>query len=89
MTNAARFDFVMDVDEKEVISRAASVYGVKMATFVRMAAKEKAYVVLDRESRVTMSEQDFKKLTAALNRDFSPNLNLQRAMSKARAIKRA
>ena len=89
MTNAARFDFVMEFEEKDAISRAASISGVKMATFVRMAAKEKAYVILERESRVTMSDRDFKNLSMALNQNFSPNKNLQRAMSKAREIKRA
>ncbi|QKE37864.2 DUF1778 domain-containing protein [Ferrovum myxofaciens] len=43
MSAVARFDLKMDVEEKEVISRAAALVGTTMAAFVRMAAKEKAH----------------------------------------------
>ncbi|XXG30009.1 MAG: DUF1778 domain-containing protein [Ferrovum myxofaciens] len=46
MSAVARFDLKMDVEEKEVISRAAALVGTTMAAFVRMAAKE--YAVTER-----------------------------------------
>jgi len=89
MSTAARFDLKMDVDEKDVVSRAAALVGTTMAAFVRAAAKEKARELLDRESRITMSAQDFQEFTMALNGAFTPNTALQNAMSAAREVKRA
>lgn len=89
MSTAVRFDLKMDVDEKDVVSRAAALVGTTMAAFVRAAAKEKARELLDRESRITMSAQDFQEFTMALNGAFTPNAALQDAMSAAREVKRA
>ncbi|MFN6182664.1 MAG: DUF1778 domain-containing protein [Burkholderiales bacterium] len=89
MSAAARFDLKMDVAEKEVVSRAAALVGTTMAAFVRAAAKEKARELLDRESRITMSEQDFQAFTKALNGTFTPNAALENALRAARKMKRA
>lgn len=89
MSSAARFDLKMDVEEKDVVSRAAALMGTTMAAFVRAAAKEKARELLDRESRITMSDKDFQAFTIALNRAFAPNAALQNAISVARKIRRA
>jgi uncharacterized protein (DUF1778 family) len=89
MPTVARFDLTMDVEEKDVVSRAAALMGTTMAAFVRTAAKEKAREVLDRESRITMTAQDFHAFTMALNEAFTPNAALQNAMSIARGVKRA
>ncbi len=89
MTAVARFDLKMDADEKEVVSRAAALMGTTMAAFMRTAAKEKARELLDRESRITMTSQDFQAFTAALNGAFMPNAALQNAMNAARQVKRA
>lgn len=89
MSAVARFDLKMDAEEKELVSRAAALMGTTMAAFVRTAVKEKAHELLDRESRVTMTAQDFDALTAALNGTFTPNEALQNAMNAARGVKRA
>jgi uncharacterized protein (DUF1778 family) len=88
MTAVARFDLKMDVEEKDVVARAAALLGTTMAAFVRSAAKEKAKELLDRESRITMSAKDFDALTTALNQAFTPNTALQNAMAQARKVKR-
>jgi uncharacterized protein (DUF1778 family) len=88
MSTVARFDLKMDVEEKEVVSRAAALVGTTMAAFVRTAAKEKARELLDRESRITMSTQDFQAFTMALNGAFTPNAVLQNALSVARKVRR-
>ena len=88
MSAIARFDLKMDVEEKDVVSRAAALVGTTMAAFVRTAAKEKARELLDRESRITMSAQDFQAFTMALNGAFAPNAALQNAMSVAREVRR-
>jgi uncharacterized protein (DUF1778 family) len=89
MTAVARFDLTMDSDEKEMVSRAATLLGTTMASFVRTAAKEKARDLLDNESRITMSNKDFQEFNAALNGAFAPNAALQNALDLARKIKRA
>lgn len=88
MSAVARFELKMDVEEKEILSRAAALAGTTMAAFVRTAAKEKAQELLDRESRITMSAQDFQEFTRALNGEFTPNAALQNAMSVARKVRR-
>lgn len=87
--STARFDLKMDVEEKAVVARAAALVGTTMAAFVRAAANEKARELLDRESRITMSEQDFNAFTRALDSAFAPNAALQNAMKSASEIKRA
>lgn len=89
MQAGARLDLKMDVEEKDIVSRAAAIAGTTMAAFVRTAAKEKAREVLDREARVAMSVQDFKAFTTALNEAFTPNVALQNALSNAQKVKRA
>lgn len=89
MSAVARFDLKMDVEEKDIVSRAAALVGTTMAAFVRSAAKEKAREVLDQESRITMSAQDFQEFTMALNGEFTPNVALQNALSVAKKVRRA
>lgn len=89
MSTAARFDLKMDVEEKEIVSRAAALVGTTMAAFVRSAAKEKARELLDKESRITMSARDFQTFTQALNGEFAPNDALKTAMNAAKKVKRA
>jgi uncharacterized protein (DUF1778 family) len=89
MSAVARFDLKMDVEEKDIVSRAAALMGTTMAAFVRTAAKEKARELLDRESRITMTDQDFQAFTKALDGAFTPNDALQNAIHRARGVKRA
>jgi uncharacterized protein (DUF1778 family) len=81
---AARFDLKMDAEEKELFSRAAALMGTTMAGFVRSAAKEKAQDLLERESRVTLSQRDFAAFSRALDSAFSPNRSLKEALTQAR-----
>lgn len=87
MTATARLDLTMAADEKDVVSRAAALMGTTMASFVRVAAKEKAQVLLDRESRLTISERDFRAFTKAVNVKFAPNVALKRALAASRKVK--
>ena len=67
MTAAARFDLKMDAADKAVVAQAAALLGTTMAGFVRMAAKEKAQALLEREARLTLTARDFGEFTAALD----------------------
>jgi uncharacterized protein (DUF1778 family) len=84
MTSAARFDLKMDADEKAIVAKAAALMGTTMAGFVRVAAKEQAQVLLEREVRVTLSERDFSAFARALNSAFAPSPALKEALTQAR-----
>lgn len=89
MTAVARFDLKLDADDKDLLSRAASLMGTTMAGFVRIAAKEKAQSLLEQEARVTLSKRDFAAFNAAIGGAFAPNPALQRALKAASKVKRA
>ena len=84
MTAAARFDLKMDADEKAMVAKAAALMGTTMAGFVRLAAKEKAQVLLEREARLTLTERDFSAFARALDSAFAPNPALVKALTQVR-----
>ena len=84
MATATRFDLKMDADEKAIVAKAAALMGTTMAGFVRLAAKEKAQVLLDREARLTLTDRDFTAFARALDSAFSPNPPLKAALTQAR-----
>ena len=89
MTTNARFDLKMDAADKDLVSRAASLMGTTMAGFDRAAAKEKAQALLERESRVTLSQRDFAVFASVVNNTFAANPALQDALAAAATVKRA
>jgi len=90
MASPARFDLKLDKSEKTLFARAAELMGTTMAGFVRVAAKEKATQLIERESRLTLSAAEGRQLLEALDAPFRPNPALQKAMEAARrTIKRA
>jgi uncharacterized protein (DUF1778 family) len=84
MTTTARFDLKMDADDKHIVAQAAALMGTTMAGFVRAAAKEKAQLLLERESRVTLSRHDFAAFSNALDTAFHPNAALEQALGEVR-----
>lgn len=89
MTITARFDLKLEPEDKDLLSRAASLMGTTMAGFVRVAAKEKAQSLLEQESRITLSERDFAEFQTAIQGAFAPNAALQKAIKAAARVKRA
>ena len=89
MTAAARFDLKLDAEDKDLLSRAASLMGTTMAGFVLSAAKEKAQNMLELEARVTLSKRDFQAFNMAIGGAFAPNPVLQGALKAASKVKRA
>jgi len=89
MTTTARFDLTMDTADKDIIARAASLMGTTMAGFVRAAAQEKAQELLDRQSRITLSQRDFTAFASAINGAFNPNAALQGALAASSQVRRA
>jgi uncharacterized protein (DUF1778 family) len=84
VTAVARFDLKLNQEDKDIFARAAALMGTTMAGFVRTAAKEKAQALLERESRIVLSPEDFKAFAASLDAAFAPNPALQDALASAR-----
>ena len=84
MSDIARFDLKMDADEKAIVAKAAALMGTTMAGFVRVAAKEKAQSLLERETRLTLTERDFSAFARALDTAFVPNPALKEALTLSR-----
>ena len=57
MSTAARFNLKMDADEKAIVAKAAALLGTTMACFVRVAAREKAQLLLDRSRSAPHAHQ--------------------------------
>ena len=89
MATTARFDLKLDADDKDLLSRAATLMGTTMAGFVRIAAKEKAQSLLMADAQVTLSNRDFAEFQAAITGAFVPNAALQKAIKAAAKVKRA
>ena len=89
MSTDASFDLKMDAAELELVARAADLMGTTMAGFVRAAAQEKALVLLDCESRVTLSRRDFAAVTKALEGAFTSNKALKGALHQTEKVRRA
>ena len=68
MTTSARFDLKLDPADKDLLARASTLTGTTMAGFVRAAARARAQEVIDRETRLNMSQRDLVALSAALEK---------------------
>lgn len=90
MSARARIDLKLEQDEKQLIAHAADLMGTSMAGFLRVAGKEKAQEIMERETRITVSRQDFLALMSALDKPFAPNPALQQALEESRrSVRRA
>jgi uncharacterized protein (DUF1778 family) len=77
-TATARIGLRLDARDKDRIAKAAALRGVAVSTFVRDAALREADTTIN--TVVTLSEQESRRLLAALDAPFLPNDRLQRAM---------
>jgi uncharacterized protein (DUF1778 family) len=84
MTAVARFDLKLNQEDKDIFAQAAALMGTSMAGFVRAAAKEKAQALLERESRIVLSPEDFRAFVASLDAAFTPNPALEDALASVR-----
>ena len=81
---SARFDLKLNQEDKNIFAQAAALMGTTVEGFVRIAAKEKAQELLERESRITLSPEDFKAFVGSLDAAFTPNPALKDALELAR-----
>jgi uncharacterized protein (DUF1778 family) len=89
MVALARLDLKLEPADKAYVSRAAALQGTTVAEFVRQAAKEKAFSVLDHNAKVKVSALDYESMMTALQKGFKPNPALSKAIKATKDIKRA
>jgi uncharacterized protein (DUF1778 family) len=89
MVASARLDLKLEPADKEYVSRAAALQGTTVAEFVRQAAKEKAFTILDHEAKVKVSARDYEAMIGALKGGFKLNPALSKAIKSTKGIKRA
>jgi uncharacterized protein (DUF1778 family) len=80
MVAVVRLTLKMEPTDREYISRAAALQGTTAAEFVRQAAKQKAFSVLDHHARVKVSTRDHDAMISALKGGFKPNPVLSKAL---------
>lgn len=83
MTAAARLDLRLNPTDKDRIARAADLRGVPLSAFVRDAVLREAESVMAAELTVTLSAAESRRFMAALDKPFSPNAKLKKAMADA------
>lgn len=87
MAIVTRFDLKLDAEEEDLLFRAACLVEMSMADFARNAAMEKARILLEQKSCVTLSKRDFLAVNTAINGAFAPNYALQEALKAAGRVK--
>lgn len=85
---ADRLEVRVESGDKSEIERAARLQGKKTSVFVREVVLREARRVLAESATVTLSAQEARALLHAFDRPFEPNARLQRAMSRARLVRR-
>ena len=81
-TMNARLELRLDPADKALIERAASLLGVKPASFTRSALVQQANRVIQQAHVVQFDEAAARDCLAALAQPFKPNEALRRALER-------
>lgn len=85
--STARLHLRLESREKDRIAQAAALRGVAVSAFVRDAVLREADATIAADTVVVLSEQESRRLLAALDEPFRPNEHLQKAMDAAALLK--
>jgi uncharacterized protein (DUF1778 family) len=78
-----RVDFRVTPEDKEMLVRAAAAERTSVSSFLRRAARKMAAEVIEREQRITLSNQATEAFMEVVSRPHQPNAALQRALKRA------
>lgn len=84
--STARLDLRLNAHDKERIARAAALRGVPISTFVRTTALREADNIAATEEAVVLSREEGRRLLKALERPFSPNAALKKALDRGNEL---
>lgn len=74
-----RIEFRTLTSEKAQFTTAATLLGINLSTFVRMAALEKSNAILKENNTLVLSDRDRDTFLKALENPPQPNENLKKA----------
>lgn len=87
--NHARLSCRVSRRIKHQAEAAASLLGQSITDFTEAALAEKAQAVFDAQERITLSERDFARFVALIERPNAPTPELQAAMADYRTLQAA
>ncbi len=73
---------------RELLERAAEIYGATVSQFIVQAAVKEAQAVLARERLIRLSIEDARVLAKAMVRPAAPNAKLRKAWARHRRTER-
>ncbi len=85
----ARVNCRVNARVKQQAAEAASLLGQSMTDFTESALAEKAQAVLERQERIILSERDFARFVAHIEKADAPTSELRAAMADYRRSKTA
>ena len=71
-TKSARVDFRLATQEKETLEKAATLSGLNLSDFIVHSSLSRASEVLQQQTRVVLSERDWRAFLDALEEDREP-----------------
>ncbi len=89
VTGYSRVNCRVNARIKQQAEEAASLLGQSLTDFTESALAEKAQAVLERQERIVLSERDFARFVAGIEKPDAPTLELQKAMAEYRQVKAA
>ena len=85
----ARLNCRVNARIKQQAEEAAALLGQSLTDFTESALAEKAQSVLERHERIVLSQSDFARFAAHLEKPESPTHELQAAMAEYRLLQTA
>lgn len=82
-TTADRLEVRTSQQDKKLVTRAAELRGETVSSFARAVLVREATKVIEAEKSVTLSAEASRRFMQALDRPFTPNAALRKAMVKA------
>ena len=79
MKATARIEMRCEEGEKELLSRAAALKGMRTTAFIRELALEQAREVIEQAERIDLTERSFRKVLDLLDNPPAPNAALLKA----------
>ena len=78
-----RCDLRLTPHDKRLLQYAAQLTGVSLASFIRQVAVQEAEKVVERDKVVYLTAEESREILEALDRPFTPNKEMQKAIELA------
>ena len=85
--NLTRFDFRIEPSRKKIIERAASLLGMSLTQFAKIALIDRAEEVVQQHTMTILTDRDRDLFLAALDADVKPNAAARRAIKRYKKLR--